>query len=283
LIAFIKHSDSSTALEAAIRRGTQDKQPDGTSSARKLLDQLGDHLEQLSDDQVVVFVTVLLDVGDSLLIESDQLGAFDAPNEIRIALLLKNLLNHVDKAKRYTVLEQAIALGHAIHVQRALMRRLSHELTDKGNGGATLQDEQLKLLKTIWVQKVVQDTSALLASPMLRQLLWDCSNWGNANEAKKWCQKVIETDEGLLTFINGFSSYTTYTMSKSVRRQPRLNPQWLEPYIDTNECERRLSKLLKTETVTDAEKEAVEQYLKEFEVLAAGGDLETTFDFHDPN
>ena len=56
----------------------------------------------------------------------------------------------------------------------------------------------------------------------------------------------------------------------AVRLQPRLNPSWLESYIDTAVTAARLQRLQRDDTVPDGAREAVSQYLTEFEMLQSG-------------
>ena len=56
----------------------------------------------------------------------------------------------------------------------------------------------------------------------------------------------------------------------AVHLQPRLNPTWLEQYIDTQACYERLIGLRQKGLVPDSARESLEQFLKEFEMLKAG-------------
>ena len=56
----------------------------------------------------------------------------------------------------------------------------------------------------------------------------------------------------------------------AVHLQPRLNPTWLEQYIDTQACYERLIGLRQKGLVPDEARESLEQFLKEFEMLKAG-------------
>ena len=56
----------------------------------------------------------------------------------------------------------------------------------------------------------------------------------------------------------------------AVRLQPRLNPTWLESYLDTAACAERLAQLTRKGAVPSEATEAVSQFLKEFEMLKAG-------------
>ena len=54
------------------------------------------------------------------------------------------------------------------------------------------------------------------------------------------------------------------------RLLPRLNPSWLEQYVDKAVCAQRLIGLQQAGVVPDTAGEAVNQFLKEFEMLKAG-------------
>ena len=56
----------------------------------------------------------------------------------------------------------------------------------------------------------------------------------------------------------------------AVRLQPRLNPAWLDRYIDTTACAQRLIDMRQAGAIPDTASEAVDQFLKEFEMLKAG-------------
>ncbi len=52
--------------------------------------------------------------------------------------------------------------------------------------------------------------------------------------------------------------------------QPRLNPLWLDKYVDIATCASRLATLQQAGRVPDIAQEAVSQFVKEFEMLKAG-------------
>lgn len=56
----------------------------------------------------------------------------------------------------------------------------------------------------------------------------------------------------------------------AVRLQPRLNPVWLESYLDTAACADRLRELQRRDEVPADSQEAVSQYLREFDMLQEG-------------
>lgn len=112
----------------------------------------------------------------------------------------------------------------------------------------------------------------MLAHSQLDRLLGAWYRWGDDVEVKAWCNDATSSDDGLLTFLSKFCTHTrSQTMGDwAVHLQPRLNPTWLEQYIDTQACYERLIGLRQKGLVPDSARESLEQFLKEFEMLKAG-------------
>lgn len=56
----------------------------------------------------------------------------------------------------------------------------------------------------------------------------------------------------------------------AVRVMPRLNPRWLERYIDTSLTYSRLSAISNANQTPEFALQAVKQYLKEYEIIQSG-------------
>jgi hypothetical protein len=77
-----------------------------------------------------------------------------------------------------------------------------------------------------------------------------------------------------LLFVGAFLFNAQVMTARSVKRHPRLNPAWLEPFVDTEPAAARLLALLEQGGVPEELKVAVGQFLKERELRAAGKDPE---------
>lgn len=277
MLALLSLAETPAALGDALVQATSEKRPDGLSKARALLERLMDHVEEdIPDEHIPVFIGVLFDIGDSLVLDSDERGSFDFGNESRVTRVVYHLLKRVDRTQRHTLLKPAIDHGRALGVQRYLIAALSDEVKKEAeSGGEALVDTAtLDDLKTCWLAGLSTKLSQreLLAHSRLDRLLGAWCLWGDAAEAKTWCEAATSSNDGLLTFLTKFCSHTrSQTVGDwAVRLQPRLNPAWLERYIDTSACAQRLIDLRQTGAVPDTAREAVEQFLKEFEMLKAG-------------
>lgn len=277
MLALMSLAETPAALGDALIQATNEKRPDGLSKARALLERLMDHVEKdIPDEHIPVFINVLLDIGDSLVLDSDERGAFDFGNESRIRRVVYLLLKRVERTQRYTLLKIAMEQGRALGVQRYLIAALSDEVKKEAEGGeeALVDAATLVDLKACWLDglKTKISQSELLAHSQLARLLAAWCLWGDPAEAKAWCEAATSSNDRLLTFLSKFCSHTrSQTVGDwAVRVQPRLNPAWLERYIDTTACALRLIGLLQAGVVPDIAREAVDQFLKEFEMLNAG-------------
>jgi len=277
MLALLSLAETPTALGDALVQATREKRPDGLSKARALLERLMDHVEKdIPDEHIPVFIGVLFDIGDSLVLDSDERGSFDFGNESRVTRVIYHLLKRVERAHRHTLLKTAIDQGRAIGVQRYLIAYLSDELEKSAKSGeeALMDTVALDELKACWLNglKTKLSQSELLAHLQLGRLLAAWCLWGAPAEAKTWCEAATSSTDGLLTLLTKFCSHTrSQTMGDwAVRLHPRLNPTWLERYVDTSACAQRLIALQQARQVPEFAQEAVSQFLKEFEMIKAG-------------
>lgn len=277
MLALLNLAETPAELGDALVQATNVKRPDGLSKARALLERLMDHVEEdIPGAHISVFINVLLNIGDSLVLASDERGSFDFGNESRVSRVVYHLLKRVDREQRHSLLKTAIDEGRSLGVQRYLIAALSDEVKKESEGGkeALVAAAEVDDLKACWLNglKTKLSQSELLVHSQLARLLAAWCQWGDAEEARSWCEVATSTNDDLLIFLPKFCSHTrSQTMGDwAVRLQPRLNPVWIERYLDTDNCAQRLIDLQKSDAVPDMAREAVDQFLKEFEMLKAG-------------
>ncbi len=227
MLALLGLAETPTALGDALVQATSVQRPDGLSKARALLERLMDHVEKdIPSEHVPVFIGVLLDIGDSLVLESDERGSFDFGNELRVYWVVAGLLERIDQPQRLSVLEKAISEGRGIGVQRYLLT-LQWDILAKGAEARTpalLDINELDKLKLCWVKGLRSKLSddQLLVHTHLSRVLSAWFEWGDAAETRAWCESATTSDGGLLTFLSKFCSHTrSQTMGDwAVRRHP---------------------------------------------------------------
>jgi len=261
----------------ALVQAKEERRPDGMSKARALLERLMDHVEKdIPDAQISSVIQALFDVGDALIDSRDERGMFDFGNVSRASRPVYHLLKRLTVDQRVAVLEAAIRSGSAVAVQLWLLQALDEAVTKamESSESTLLGADEVERLKAAWLDRVrtMSGEANFLLHPELPRLLAIWRRWANDAEVRAWCDRTTASDEGLLSFLPRFLQHTrSQTVGDwAVRLQPRLNPTWLETYIDTAACADRLRILQRNDKAPTGAQEAVSQYLTEFEMLQAG-------------
>jgi predicted KAP-like P-loop ATPase len=277
MMALLSLAASSTDFGNALVHAKAERRPDGLSKARALLERLMDHVEKdIPDAHISAVVQALLEVGDALIDPADERGMFDFGNVSRASRPVYHLLKRLAVDQRAGVLEAAIRAGSAVAVQSWLLRALDEEVTKAkdSNEATLLAAEEVTRLKAVWLDRVraLSGEASFLDHPQLSRLLATWKHWADDTEVRAWCDRITASDEGLLILLPKFLQHTrSQTMGDwAVRLQPRLNPSWLESYIDTAASADRLRRLQRDGEVPDGAREAVTQYMTEFGMLQSG-------------
>lgn len=276
MMALLSLAASPDDFGNALVQAKEERRPDGMSKARALLERLMDHVEKdIPDAHIPTVIQALFDVGDALIDPADERGMFDFGNVSRASRPVYHLLKRLSADRRADVLEAAMRAGRAVAVQSWLLKALDEEV-EKAQEATLLTADEVIRLKSVWLERirVLAGESGFMGHPELPRLLATWKHWGEGTEVRAWCDRVTTSDEGLLNLLPKFLQHTrSQTMGDwAVRLQPRLNPSWLESYIDTAVTAARLQRLQRDDTVPDGAREAVSQYLTEFEVLQSGKD-----------
>lgn len=227
-------------------------------------------------EHIPLVIQALFNIGDSLIDPADERGAFDFGNISRASRPVYHLLKRLPADQRARVLEAAIKSGCAVAVQAWLLRALDDETTKakETNETTLLSADEVSRLKVAWLDRVrvLSGEADFIEHPELPRLLAVWRQWGDGSEARTWCDRTTASDDGLLAVLSKFLQHTrSQTVGDwAVRLQPRLNPTWLESYLDTAACAERLTQLTKRGAVPGEATGAVSQFLKEFEMLKAG-------------
>ena len=236
-----------------------------------------DHVQKdISDEHISTVIQALFNVGDELIDPVDERGMFDFDNISRASRPVYLLLKRVHADQRANILDEAIKVGNALAVQAWLLQAMDEEITKAKDSGESTQltADEVAGLKAAWISRVqtLSANAEFLDHPELSRLLFIWRHWGDGEDVREWCDRVTASDDGLLVLLPKFLQHTTsQTVGDwAVRRQPRLNPNWLENYLNTASCAERLSELSEKHAIPDAAKEAVTQFLREFEMLKAG-------------
>ncbi len=271
-MAWVESLKNPSEFKGRLLAAASQHRPDGISKARELLERLMDHVQKdIPLAQVPVAIEALLDVGDDLVEPTEQRPMFDLPSDTRVARPVYHLLKRVKKDLRREVLERVIRSSPGLVISGTLLRSLDSAASKPSPiDPPLLETEDVRFLQHVWIDRARVLLPSLTGNPEFRWLLESWRQWGDVSEVRSVCESLISSEEGLLAFLNAFLGYTQVASGRTVRRTPRLDPAWLEPFIDTENAAARLRDLLRRGEVRDPMQVAATQFLKERDMRAAG-------------
>ena len=88
--------------------------------------------------------------------------------------------------------------------------------------------------------------------------------WANEGEVKQWIQRIIETDEGLSSFIDSYLGrvFSQMITDRVIRIGYRLDPS-LHDFIGSDETTHRIERLVQSGRWSGEQRSAIKQFLKE--------------------
>src|SRR5919199_111776 len=260
------------------------KRKDGTTQARVSLERLENYTEQeIPADNIPSIVQALFDVGDQLLRPEDEpQGMFDFSNDIRIGRIISQLLRRLDEQARFEMLKQAMSNGNALSI---IVREVATLGQEQGKYGADesipeeewlIGEQHLKELEEIALKRLrdAAQQNSLLQVPKLPEQLLYWQSWAGEEEVKQWVEKIIENDEGLVNFLEKFlqKDVSEYGSDETQKTDYRIDPKWLEPYLEPSLIIDRISHLDETSELTEDRKAAIAQFIQEYDMRQQGED-----------
>lgn len=255
--------------------------PDGTTRVRTFLEQFMDYIQHTDSIQnFSSIVEAFFQVGDQLLLPQDaQHSLFDAGNEIRISRILYHILKPYEENVKFTVLKEAIPKALAISVIvwfiTALKQEHGENKTSQIDEKHFLTTEHLQEIQIFVLTKIQEaaNKGTLFQTPLLPQVLyfWKDHAW---QDVKQWVQQIIQTDEGLCLFIAKFlQKLRSQAFTDKVARVTyRMDPKWLEPFLNPAGIIDRARKLAKSDKLTGIQKLSVQQFIEEYDLRQHGED-----------
>ncbi len=253
------------------------KRPDGTTQVRAFLDRLEDYTEkEIPLDCIPSIVQALFNVGDQLLPPEDEpWGIFDFGNDTRIERITGQLLRRQSEAQRFEVLKAAMSNGNAL---ATIVREVTILGQQQGKYGAQPSPEEEWLINAQHLEeleqialKQVEDAAQrnlLLQTPALPLILSCWREWTSEEKVKQWVQKIVSDDEGLVDFLEKFLEQTFSQSSSDLvpKKCYKLDPKWIEPYIDPSSISDRVISLADESELTEEQTIAVKQFIEDFDM-----------------
>jgi predicted KAP-like P-loop ATPase len=185
-------------------------------------------------------------------------------------------LRRLDEQARFEMLKQAMSNGNALSI---IVREVVTLGQEQGKYGADesipeeewlLGEQHLKELGEIALKRLrdAAQQNSLLQVPKLPEQLLYWQSWAGEEEVKQWVEKIIENDEGLVNFLEKFlqKDVSEYGSDETQKTDYRIDPKWLEPYLEPSLIIDRISHLDETSELTEDRKAAIAQFIQEYDM-----------------
>lgn len=260
----------------------EEKRQDGTTRLSALLERMSDYAEkEISVENIENIIKVFFDIGDKLLISSDEsrIAFFTIDNEFRILRIVGQLINRLNtQDKRFEILKNAFSRGNAIYMitREVLDLGIMINKSKKEAELSLINEEQLNQLKLLVLEKIknLAKTNTLLDVPKAILALYAWQTWEGEEPVREWVKSFIEPDENLVKFLLSCLG-KTYTMSlanKVERSEWTINLKDIDTMIDTSKIVEKCRRLLNeaSEWLVGNKKIAVQTFIKSYDLKEKG-------------
>jgi predicted KAP-like P-loop ATPase len=211
-----------------------------------LLDRLEAYKQQVNLDHAVPFITALFDIGDDLP-ERDG-GMFVVSTWMHAARIIRwYLITESDVAKRRDYLTEAIKASEGLYLP-AMTVALGYDEQKKGSPQSEkiLDDSSIAALKSVCIEKIRSAAASgkLTNHRHLATLLSIWAEWSGSDEPKTWVEQLVQSREGLISFLEAITNKSTsYSSGEAPRESWYVQLEAAERFADLKSIETQLEKL----------------------------------------
>lgn len=284
----LANTENPEHFSADLLRLAREIRPDGKAKVSVLLDRLQDYTDtDISTEAIQPVISVLLDIGDQVMRPEDlEVGLFSLGVDVEMGRVIWQLLKRVEAPQRFEILREAFQRGRALYLLQKSFIVLGQQQGLYGEQGRPESEwfitrNQLLELERILVERIriASKDGSLLRTPRLLLVLSFWRDKGSLSEVQTWVRSTVSDDAKLVEFLEGcLASTSSLGLGDAVgRKSDRLDPNWLKPYIDVDELAARVRDLNKGGVLSDRQRRAVNQFLKECEFRKQGGNPDDPF------
>lgn len=223
----------------------------------KFLERLEDYTKDIENEKARIIINVLMNIGD--IFPEGETGFFQTGTSMRILRLFYQLSNRFEDQKErfelfknaiikaekslYTIVDEIIVQGQQHGKFRSSERPLDAEER------RTVNFEQLIILESLASEKIEfwANDGRLQKHEQIISILRAWKDWGHEEKVKKFIDKMICDDTGLIDFITGFlSKMRKWGISDYIQKENwYISIKNIKKIFDTdiNEIEKRIRQI----------------------------------------
>jgi len=238
-----------------------------------VLDRLESYKQQVSLEHAVPFITALFDIGDDLPEENG--GMLTISTWMHASRIIRwYLLTEPDIAKRREYLAEAMNASDGLYLP-AMKIALEFDSKKEGRPESErmLDDASAEALKQICVEKIrgAAASGKLENQLHLGMLLGIWAEWAGPTEPKTWVEKLVQSREGLITFLVAMTGKSTSYGGggEAPRELWYMRLPAVERFIELNVLENQFEKI-KPQSENESENRAIKAFQQALERRRSG-------------
>jgi predicted KAP-like P-loop ATPase len=218
--------------------------------------------------------------------EETGAGLFDLGVDVQSGRVIWQLLKRLETPRRFEILRQSFERGRALYLIQKQLIILAQQQGLYGEQARPEQEwfvtrDQLVDLERILVERIrkASQDGSLLRTPRLLLVLSFWSEKRGQGEAQAWIRETVKDDAKLAELLERcLHTSSSFQFGDAVgRKRDRLDPNWLKPYLDVDQIASRIPKLSANASLSDRQRRALSQFLREYEFRKQGGDPDDPF------
>lgn len=284
---FVLGLNSQEHTEATLLKALSVKRVDGSSMTCDYLDHLQDYNKEISPDCAKKLIFALLNIGDHLILKSDQQGGLMAlPAEWRVGFAISHAADNVTDGQLDAVLIDGAQGGESLVILSLLIAWIEDSKAkpkDHGSGASfcKVKDATVEALKKIAANRIERFAAdgTLIDKPKLLSLLYRWRSWSGEDSPKKWATSFVQSPDALLKLLARFMSETrTQSFGDSVGRVTKtLNLKHLADFLNIEEVNTVLINNPEPASLDDDLRSVQELFFKQYKFFTEGKDPDSPF------
>jgi predicted KAP-like P-loop ATPase len=230
------------------------------------LDRLEAYKQQIPIQDSTPFISALMDIGDELP-ENPPGFSFNIRSDWQIGRIIYwFLMQESDIKKRGQLLKEALILSTSLYlpIMRVSLEESKYEKQDEQDSYLVDRDD-FEELKKLCVERIRKagSSESLKNHPEMLRILYHWLKWAPPDEIKKWVADLIQTNEGLLSFLTKIVHSSVFQSGGDYvsRTHWRISIKNVEDFISPEVIAQKV-KALNTENLSEKEQRAVKAFQK---------------------
>jgi predicted KAP-like P-loop ATPase len=275
LASKLEHFGDTNQFSATLLELARDSGPDAGQRLQAFLGRLENHIGDSGErEDLEAAMRALFQSADELL-RREESGRFEIDMSQHLRRIVRRLLFQVEQGERVSLLEEGFGSGGSIATMTDVVTMLGQQHGKYGGewteGAETLVTlSQLAQIENLALTMIRDEAESgkLLGAPKMGDALTCWATWNRA-QCRSWVAGVVETDEGLVAFLQPFmrSAGQPSNSARGPRVENRLDHRRLRPFLEPGAIVDRVKVLAASPDRSDHEKALMERFVLDHELL----------------